>query len=88
MKQLIKIFDLVIYFPMFKATQLISSLPARLRCNLVTRMFMRLSAKDVLLVKRGKQKGNAEEIGKEWQRMFPIKRMQRFILSDDDTVYY
>ena len=87
MSKLLKIFDVAIYYPVFKVVQIIGCIPARLKLIRSTKLLMRLNAKLVLIMRQGKRKHDIEEIGKEWKRMFPLKQMQKITTVTEDTVY-
>ena len=87
MLKLTKIFDVAIYFPMFKVTSIMVSIPARLKLLSTTKHLMRFNAKLALLVRRGRRMHDIEKIGNEWKRMFPLERMQNITTVNEDTVY-
>ncbi len=71
----------------FRLILIISSFPARLGWNRPVRGFMRLNARVVLLMRRGKSLTGLKEIGDEWRRMFPSEKFQEFIRVDKGTYY-
>jgi len=87
MNRLLKIFDIVIYYPVFKVGLLFACIPNRLKLKRFTQFLMRLNAKLVLILKQGKRMYDIEEIGKEWKRMFPLEQMQKITHVNEDTVY-
>ena len=54
--------------------------------NLVTRTMMRLLADLTIKLKAGQKKEALEDIGKEWQRMFPGRRLVPIREITEDTV--
>ncbi len=55
--------------------------------NFVTRFMMRVLADLTVRMKRGRRKESLEDIGKEWQRMFPRRKMVPIREVTDDTVF-
>ncbi len=59
----------------------------RPRLNGVTRLMMRSMAGLTLLLKRGRRQELLAKIGKEWQRMFPSRKINPIREVTDTTVY-
>jgi hypothetical protein len=71
----------------FRLILIISSVPARLGWDRLVMGFMRLNARVVLLMLRGKQKSDVKEMGDEWKRMFPTEKFQEFLHIENETYY-
>ncbi len=55
--------------------------------NFVGRPIMRALGLITVKVKRGKEKKSVHEAAKEWQKMFPSKKLVPIVKEEDDTVY-
>ena len=55
--------------------------------NLIGRPVLRCFGRITLLVKKGDRKETIEEIAKEWQQMFPSKKMVPIVKIERDTVF-
>ena len=82
-----QLFDVGIYYPVFKIGLVLGAIPARLGRDGLTRALMRMNAACVLFIRRGSAKKDILDAGREWKRMFPRQGMQTILSSDDETVY-
>jgi len=82
-----RIFDTVIYYPIFTVALTSMSVIARLKMHRTLKAYAHLNAKVALLARFGKRKTTIDEIGEEWKSMFP-NDMQRLVKKDKETVYY
>lgn len=87
MLKLLKTIETAVYFLVFKAGLIMSSIPARLRWEGLTRALMRANARIVFVLRRGRRREDVEDIGNEWRRMFPTDGMQEIVSVDDRTFY-
>lgn len=54
---------------------------------LIGRPFLRFLGSATLLIKRGKHKSEIGSVGREWQKMFPSKKMVPVVKEETDTVF-
>lgn len=64
-----------------------SRLARRPALNSVTSLIMRLLARGTLMIKGGRARQNVAEVGQEWQRMFPSKKMVPIKTIENETVF-
>ena len=60
---------------------------ARSRWSAMSFWFGRRLGDLTLLIQRGRPQNTLQGVGREWQRMFPTKRMVPIVGQDDQTVY-
>jgi hypothetical protein len=55
--------------------------------NVLGKPVSRFLGSVTLIIKKGKKEESIEDIAKEWQRMFPSKKMVPIVKLEDDTVF-